>query len=641
MKIWGLYEYRVGNQIKINLTMLNQVRSETVSIWKLLYVDRPYVIPYNQRPYAWSIKNWETLWDSLFSEVDYSRFLGTVILLEDEGIGSDIQVFDGQQRLTTLTILCKAVADVLFENDFQTQAQNIKAYLLTDHTGVPRLKVSKTLRNYFETNFLSEVSITPTKGKSAGELQVFKAYEYFKKEVLKSFESRFNSEGDAFYKFFQTKMYSMEMVKLSITDIELGIEIFETVNATGKKLNASELAKNVLIKYANIAGRDLESFDEEWIQIDERLEGVNYTFVDFLHYYWISHFSYVGKSGLFGEMKSTFSNSSDRWMSFFDDMKSSSSTIENVLSLDNPSSFFAQYPRASKNPKDSSRYLRYLRCLRFVRNKSWILPIVALLDYEKAVNIRGGTFIGSNKWHKILKKHFVFSFLHFNVFSLPTRDYTPAMYRLAQKINKAIDDFPQDVAASNAEINKHFEEHFKGKDGYVAKTLKYFKDNEDEALEGIMGLRHTHDNKYLIHSVLGEINEDYLGGVFHDIPSHSIEHYMPQESYSSWGIEKNVSKRHENKLGNILILTTQLNGKLQNKSHKEKLEILKNTKGLDELTTKFVEIHVKGYGEYDFGLITERSLIESETQEHLSEIDKRSKFIANCFIELWIRRMRY
>ena len=621
--------------------MPNQVRSETVSIWKLLYVDRPYVIPYNQRPYAWKLKNWETLWDSLFSEVDYSRFLGTVILLEDEDVSSDIQVFDGQQRLTTLTILCKAVADVLFENGFQTDAQNIKAYLLTDHTGTPRLKVSKTLRKYFESNFLGDVSKSPKLGQTSSENEVFKAYVFFKNEVVKSFENRFNFDGTEFYEFFKTKMYSMEMVKLSIADLELGIEIFETVNATGKKLNASELAKNVLIKYANIAGRDLEAFDEEWIQIDERLEGVNYSFVDFLHYYWISHYKYIGKSGLFGEMKKEFSNSPANWMGFFDDLKSSSFTIENILSLDNPSSFFAQYPRASKNPKDSSRYLRYLRCLRFVKNKSWILPILALLEYEKAINVRGGTFIGSNKWHKLLKKHFVFSFLHFNIFSLPTRDYTPSMYRLAQKINKALADFPQDIVASNAEITKHFQNHFKGKDEYVTKTIKYFRDNEDEALEGLISLRHTNDNKYLIHSILGEINEDYLGGVFHDIPSHSIEHYMPQESFASWGIEKSISKKHENKLGNILVLTTQLNGRLQNKSHKEKLEILKDAKGLDELTLKFVETHTKGNGNYDFGLITQKSLIESETKGTLSEIDKRSSFIADCFIELWIRNMKY
>jgi len=584
---------------------------------------------------------WETLWDSLFSEVDYSRFLGTVILLEDEDVSSDIQVFDGQQRLTTLTILCKAVADVLFENSFPTHAQNIKAYLLTDHTGTPRLKVSKTLRKYFYSNFLSEVSVSPTKGETSSEKEVYKAYEFFKKEVIKSFENRFRSDGVEFYEFFKTKMYSMEMVKLSISDLELGIEIFETVNATGEKLNASELAKNVLIKYANIAGRDLEDFDEEWTQIDERLEGVNYSFVDFLHYYWISHYKYIGKSGLFGKMKSEFSNSPESWMSFFDDLKSSSFTIENILSLDNPSSFFAQYPRASKNPKDSSRYLRYLRCLRFVKNKSWILPVVALLEYEKAINVRGGTFIGSNKWHKLLKKHFVFSFLHFNIFSLPTRDYTPAMYRLAQNINKALVEFPQDIIESNKLIANHFQDHFKAKDGYVSKTLKYYKDNEEEALEGLINLRHTHENKYLIHSVLGEINEDYLGGVFHDIPSHSIEHYMPQESFATWGIEKSISKKHENKLGNILILTTQLNGRLQNKSHKEKLEILKDAKGLDELTLKFVETHNKGYGNYDFGLINQKSLMESETKGVHSEIDKRSLFIANCLIELWIRNMKY
>jgi uncharacterized protein with ParB-like and HNH nuclease domain len=74
--------------------------------------DSYYQIPDYQRPYSWNTEQIEQMWDDIYSSMETkeeSYFLGPIILIERKGY---FEVVDGQQRLTTLTIL-KATADWL------------------------------------------------------------------------------------------------------------------------------------------------------------------------------------------------------------------------------------------------------------------------------------------------------------------------------------------------------------------------------------------------------------------------------------------------------------------------------------------------------------------------------------------------
>jgi hypothetical protein len=622
--------------------MVKKVNSATVSLWDILSSTCTYSIPYNQRPYTWNLKNWETLWTSFFSENDKSVFLGSIILLDDtENVNDAIKVYDGQQRLTTLTIMCKAFIDVLYENSFIQEATQIKVYLLTDSMNKPRLTVSQKLQTYFKENIQCPIDIGASPGQTDSEKEIYKSYQYFK-DMVSGLLDTHQTNGAKLYELLENRLRSLEIVKLTIADVLLGIEIFESVNATGEKLNASELAKNILIKHARLSGKKASAdLDLEWTEISERLQGVGFSFVDFLHYHWISKYQYVGKSQLFNAMKKKYGNNSADWLDFFENLKATSVTIENIFSLYTFPNFKLHYPHANGNPKYSDRYLRYLRCLSFVKNKSWIIPIFTLLNYETDLNKRGESYINSNSFHILLEKHFVFCFLHFNVFSLPTRDFTPSMYKLAKAINRALADNPQNATLSNKAVKDAFQDHYKGANSYVKRAIKGFEAMPDEFLDGVLNLRHTKDNKYLIHALYGEIEEGIYGGTFHNIPAHSIEHYMPQESSASWGITKEISKQHENKLGNILIIDASLNGKLQNKSHRDKMDILRNHPTLNNSVKDFIRVNDSGNGPYDFGMLTETQLKNSDPLKSPTEIDKRTIEISNFLKVLFIDKMKY
>ena len=211
--------------------MAKKVNSETVSLWGILAAISVYSIPYNQRPYTWGPKNWETLWNSFFSLNDQSTFLGSIILLEseDEGLENEIQIFDGQQRITTLTIMCKAFIDVFVKNGNDIQGERIKNYLITDDMDVPRLKVSKNLEDYFLSNIQTAIQIKPSEGSTDAEKNVFKGYKYFLKQASELHEKN-ELDGQKTYLQLQKRLKSLEIVKLIISDVVLGIEIFESVN---------------------------------------------------------------------------------------------------------------------------------------------------------------------------------------------------------------------------------------------------------------------------------------------------------------------------------------------------------------------------------------------------------------------------
>ena len=86
------------------------------------FKDRIFEIPFFQRPYVWKEDNWEELWNNIvLNSAEEMPFIGSFILQikDDRGLVNYI-VIDGQQRLTTLSILIKAFFNLLMEKQFIT-----------------------------------------------------------------------------------------------------------------------------------------------------------------------------------------------------------------------------------------------------------------------------------------------------------------------------------------------------------------------------------------------------------------------------------------------------------------------------------------------------------------------------------------
>lgn len=97
------------------------IKPQDKTIKELLLSGRQFIIPRFQREYSWDKKNYKEFLDDMLNclivsdgKVIYDQyFLGTMLFVGDcfEGDKSEIDVVDGQQRLTTITILFSALSD--------------------------------------------------------------------------------------------------------------------------------------------------------------------------------------------------------------------------------------------------------------------------------------------------------------------------------------------------------------------------------------------------------------------------------------------------------------------------------------------------------------------------------------------------
>jgi uncharacterized protein with ParB-like and HNH nuclease domain len=205
-----------------------------------------FVIPIYQRTYSWRKKECQQLWDDILrsgkNEEISAHFIGSVVYVE-KGLYSvssqnPLLVIDGQQRLTTLTLLIAALTEVMGDQepleDF-SQAK-LKGYYLTNHleSGDKFYKLVLS-----QTDDLSLKAIIKGHDQPANKsVRVTENYDFFK---------------DQLKKLTDLKPICSGLAKLMVVDISLNREednpqlIFESMNSTGKELSQADLIRNYIL----------------------------------------------------------------------------------------------------------------------------------------------------------------------------------------------------------------------------------------------------------------------------------------------------------------------------------------------------------------------------------------------------------
>lgn len=90
------------------------------------FTDKKYIIPRYQREYSWTKEQLEDFYTDIVSNIKEDKgnyeiqeyFFGTVILVgKMEKTNKPIEIIDGQQRITTITILLSVLSDILYNYD--------------------------------------------------------------------------------------------------------------------------------------------------------------------------------------------------------------------------------------------------------------------------------------------------------------------------------------------------------------------------------------------------------------------------------------------------------------------------------------------------------------------------------------------
>jgi hypothetical protein len=210
-----------------------------------------FFIPKYQREYVWGWSNW----DALFNDLDESpsgHFLGSIICVngqKDSMAGGKLELIDGQQRFTTISLLFCALYDKLKTNpdpddDFNVEMVNLKNRIFIKANNQWRFEPSEQMQNKADfQRILSELFpklVTAPKGlANFGNRRIAKAYKYFRERLAPL------SSGQAMA--LLEKLKSAILVKIEVQSHSDAFMLFESINNRGIPLSAIDIIKNNLL----------------------------------------------------------------------------------------------------------------------------------------------------------------------------------------------------------------------------------------------------------------------------------------------------------------------------------------------------------------------------------------------------------
>jgi len=281
---------------------------------KLMGNGLTYRIPRFQRDYSWTEEEWEDLWMDILGTIapggEPAHYMGYLVLQTDNDKVFD--VIDGQQRLTTMSLIVLAVLKNLqrlidtgkdADRNRQRLEQIRQTYVgyLDPVTLVSRSKLVLNRNNdtYFQT-YIVPLGHLPVRGFRASEHSLRKAFEWFEKRVSNYAAKAGDEEGISLARLVESLSDKLFFTVITVTDELNAYKVFETLNARGVRLSATDLLKNYLFSVLHKDGQqehEMKSLENRWEAMVGRLGSES--FPDFLRVHWNSRFSFVRQTELF------------------------------------------------------------------------------------------------------------------------------------------------------------------------------------------------------------------------------------------------------------------------------------------------------------------------------------------------------
>lgn len=221
------------------------------NIYQILDGTKQYKIPVYQRYYSWDAavqckKLWNDIIDMEKNNVK-QHFMGVVVNIAEQaqpmGV-QEFQIIDGQQRITTLTLMLIALRDHLYDHpEYKELDADIITQTLLKNTLFEKFNDERQFKLILTESdkdaLLGLIERIPETQENYKETKIIKNYIYFKSQIAKETIS-------------PLQLYNT-MDKLQIVNITLEREfddpqaIFESLNSTGKELSESDLIRNYIL----------------------------------------------------------------------------------------------------------------------------------------------------------------------------------------------------------------------------------------------------------------------------------------------------------------------------------------------------------------------------------------------------------
>ena len=500
-----------------------------------------YEVPRFQRDYSWSEEQWEELWlDIEGCDANDQHYMGYLVLQSTDN--KNFVVIDGQQRLTTISILILATLYRFKNLNDEKRLSTIKNNFIgfTDPVTLNqknKLVLNRNNNTYFDT-YLCELIEPAERNINQSNHLMRKALNWFKKKID-------GQDGTQMAKFVEHLADCLVFTTITVTKDSNAYSIFETLNARGVKLSVPDLVKNYLFSTID---RNNTLHDEEIKHLDLKWETIvtqlgQYKFSDFIRVDWNSRYDLAGGKELFKRIKGKI-NDNSKAREYLNALLKNSE-IYSALRSENDE-FWRNHKDGLYNSEPRlKQYLKTLILFNVVAPLNTLLAAFKRFSHTDFIKFLGFIETISVRYNFICKK--------------PTNEQHRVYSEVALMISNNEDITPQKTLSI---LQKIYPSDNQFLSSFEDSTLKVAK-SEKRA-------------RYLIYRIEKSLSSDTIGN-FDDL---TLEHILPKKFDSEW--EKNFDDKEKmhsfmDRIGNMAILPRTTNNALGNKTFNEKKPVFKKS----------------------------------------------------------------
>jgi len=518
------------------------VSSEVTSLGRFLRAEPAFVVPRFQRNYSWDEDHVEIFWRdifNIFAEEDGDYFLGAIVVRQCDGDGPF--VIDGQQRLITVSVLLAALRNLLGTSDrAQDIDEALRGFLVADdavaEAGAPRIMLNRADRSFYDEHIVGDCNIDelmrlrrddtlPLSNRLLADcfcfmhrqLQRFTAQDWTAEDLAR-----------AVLKAIDEKIY---IIRLEVRSDYDAFILFETLNDRGLSLSESDLLKNHLLA---AAGPHLKDTQADWETIEGNLGGER--LLKFVRHHWLSSRGMTSRAGL------------------YPDIKRAVSTPEAVAAYTEELCAASEYYDALRDPNsriwaafglETQAWLAArIDCLRLLRSDQIFVVLLAALETDRA------------GFPQLLDMLISFTFRYTTICNLSPSALLPVFIAAAQHIRET----------GRADAHEVFSRFL---------SPLYPSDSQFHSAFSRKAIRYNGLARHILNRLNDHITEqDQATG--RDRPITDLEHILPKRFQRNWTVERRDfpggPEKYVHRLGNMTLLTTNLNRELGNQPYEVKRE---------------------------------------------------------------------
>lgn len=512
-----------------------------------------FKIPRFQRPYSWGEEEIKNFWIDVVKENFDQYFIGSMVVYQTKK--PYFGIVDGQQRLTTITLLLAAVRNAFIELGEINLARGIQNYIeranidneneftLNSETSYPYLQ--DNIQSFSGGEIVHKVGIEEKKLEYAFNYLTNKLHNelpYFsdKGSQITLFNNPME-ESLNILKDIRDKILSLKLVFIQLDNEDDAYLIFETLNARGQDLTTSDLIKNLLLKVKKTNSTTLDSGKTIWNNMVKNFDdaGIQDGMDSFLYHYWLSSHKSTTDKKLFNEIK-TYVETVEDADSLLSELQINSSYYLSMLS---PSGLYW-----NKEEEDVQKSLEALLLFNVKQQSSMVLSLIRAYRTNK---------ISLKILKKVLKKieHF-----HY-IFNAITQQRSSGS--IASHYSRHAIDLTN--AKNHDEVQSVLKKLIIGLEKRVS-TFNEFKTSFESVLYTSSKTRYKKLIKYSLSKILGATSN----GLSIDYNSMTLEHILPEVE-----LKVGYKDKYIGSIGNLILVDKKTNNEeLRNLNFLDKLHLL-------------------------------------------------------------------